>query len=330
MKLKELNTFGFDVRALYYSSPVSTEEAKASVAEARSKNLPILALGGGSNILFTRDYPGLVIHPRIGGIDIINEDHSSVLISVGAGIVWDRLVAYTVGRGWGGLENLTLIPGNTGASPVQNIGAYGVEAKDSIESVEGFYFDNLSDFKLDAESCRFNYRDSIFKRELQGKTLITRVEFRLSKNPKFELSYGKLDEEVAKYGQPTLTRIRQSVADIRRSKLPDPAILGNAGSFFKNPTVDKVLADALQETHPQIPQYPATDGRVKLAAGSMIELCGFKGTRHGNVGVHHRQALVLVNHGNGTPTEILELSDMIRRAVLEKFGVEIETEVNII
>ena len=206
MKLKELNTFGFDVRALYYSSPVSTEEAKASVAEARSKNLPILALGGGSNILFTRDYPGLVIHPRIGGIDIINEDHSSVLISVGAGIVWDRLVAYTVGRGWGGLENLTLIPGNTGASPVQNIGAYGVEAKDSIESVEGFYFDNLSDFKLDAESCRFNYRDSIFKRELQGKTLITRVEFRLSKNPKFELSYGKLDEEVAKYGQPTLTR----------------------------------------------------------------------------------------------------------------------------
>ena len=325
-----MNTFGFDVRARYYASPETSEEAKTAVSEAKLRNLPVLALGGGSNVLFTRDYPGLVLRPCIAGIDKIGEDEESLRIAVGAGVVWDRQVAYAVERGWGGLENLSLIPGNTGAAPVQNIGAYVVEAKDTIESVEGFYFDDLSDFKLDKESCRFGYRDSVFKHELKGKTLITRVVFRLSKYPVYSLSYGKLGEEVKKYGEPNLARIRRAVVDIRSRKLPDPALLGNAGSFFKNPTVDEAVADELHARHPDIPLYPAADGKVKLAAGSLIELCGFKGARHGKVGVHDKQALVLVNYGGGTPTELLELSDKIRKAVREKFGVEIEPEVNVI
>ncbi|MDR2563607.1 MAG: UDP-N-acetylmuramate dehydrogenase [Prevotellaceae bacterium] len=328
--LRTMNSFGFDVRALYFAAPRTSEEAKMAASEAKELNCPVLALGGGSNVLFTRDYQGLVLHPCIDGIVVMDEDEECCRIAVGAGVVWDNLVAYTVERGLGGLENLSLIPGSTGAAPVQNIGAYGAEAKDAVDSVEGFYLDDLSDFTLDKESCRFAYRDSIFKRELKGKILITRVVFRLSKRPAYSLSYGNLDEEIRKYGEPNLDRIRRAVIEIRRRKLPDPAELGNAGSFFKNPTVDAVKANELRAMYPDMPIFPSAEGRMKLAAGKLIEICGFKGARHGNVGVHEHQALVLVNRGGGTPAELLELSDKIRKAVHDKFGVDIEPEVNVI
>jgi UDP-N-acetylmuramate dehydrogenase len=330
ISLKPLNTFGFDARARYFASPETPDEAKSAVSAFDLRKTPVFVLGGGSNVVFTHDYPGLVVQPRMSGVDRISEDDKYVRLAVGAGVALDSLIEYAVEHELSGLENLSLIPGSVGAAPVQNVGAYGVEAKDTIESVEGFYLNSLSDFKMNNADCRFAYRDSIFKRELKGQVLITRVVFKLRKYHEYNVSYGNVEEELQKYGEVNLANIRRAIIDIRSRKLPNPAILGNAGSFFKNPVTDKAKADELRAAYPDIPIYNAPDGTAKIAAGKLIELCGFKGARLGNVGVHDKQSLVLVNFGGATPAELLQLSDKIRKTVRDTFGVEIEPEVNIL
>ena len=244
---------------------------------------------------------------------------------------WDELVAWSVGRGLWGLENLSLIPSSVGAAPVQNIGAYGAEAGDTIVCVEYLSADDLSIVRLDAEACRFGYRDSIFKHELKGCAVITAVEFCLSKRERPNLGYGDVVNEVEALGGATLGNIREAICSIRRRKPPDTAVMGNAGSFFKNPVVDAARADALRREYPDMPTYPAAgEGRVKLAAGWLIDRCGMKGYRDGRVGVHDRQALVLVNLGGATGAEVIELARTVRRRVFDKFGVEIDMEVNVI
>lgn len=289
-----------------------------------------LFLGGGSNILFLDHYDGLVLHPNIKGIEKTGEDNDFVYLETGAGVLWDHFVDYCVGKGWGGIENLSLIPGNTGTSPVQNIGAYGQEVATSVVSVTGYDFGTGFYKEIPAAECRFGYRDSIFKKELKGRFLILSVRFKLSKNPLFNLTYGNLNEIVAKTGSASLSSIRQAVIAIRSSKLPDPAILGNAGSFFKNPVVSNGFYQSLKNEYTEIPGYPDGIGFTKLAAGWLIEKCGWKGYREGNAGVHVKQALVLINYGDATGKQIFSLSEKIRESVFQKFGVMLEREINCI
>jgi UDP-N-acetylmuramate dehydrogenase len=289
-----------------------------------------LILGGGSNILFTNHFDGAIIHPAIDGIEIVSEDDTSVIIKAGAGVEWDSLVEYTVNKGLGGLENLSLIPGNVGASPIQNIGAYGVEAKDCIEIVEGIYIHTHKSFSLSKSECKFNYRDSIFKNDLRGKTIITYVSFKLLKTPLLVTHYGNLDVELEKLGGKSLANVRQAVINVRNSKLPDPKVLGNAGSFFKNPVVDISVVEELQKDYEKVPYYPVSDSYVKLPAGWLIEQCGWKGKKIGNVGVHKDQALVIVNYGGANGKEVIDLAHKVRHSVMEKFNVSLEMEVNVV
>jgi UDP-N-acetylmuramate dehydrogenase len=333
--LKAFNTFGFEANARYFAAPGSTDEIEKLLKEVQQNNIPVFVLGGGSNVVFANDFDGLVLCPQIGGTEPVDETGEYVRIKVGAGVAWDDFVRHAVQCNLGGVENLSAIPGNTGASPVQNIGAYGMEAKDSIDSVNGIFIDDGSRFSLENAECKFAYRNSIFKNELKGKTVITHVVFRLSKNPVFKLDYGNLKEELKKYSEVNLSSIRKSVIDIRADKLPDPKALGNAGSFFKNPVVERTEADSLSERFPSMPVYPAdysdtSTGKVKLSAGWLIENCSLKGYRENNIGVYHKQALALVNYGGGTAAELIRFAQMIRDRVFEKFGVNIETEVNII
>ena len=287
-------------------------------------------LGGGHNILFTRDYEGTLLTPVGRTIERLGEEGDRVRVRAEAGVEWDDLVAWAVERGLWGLENLSLIPGTVGAAPVQNIGAYGAEAKDTIESVEMFCTETCNTLILDASHCGFGYRDSVFKRELRGRAIITAVRFALSRTPQPRLGYGDLERETAARGGATLRNIREAVCAIRRAKLPDPAVTGNAGSFFKNPAVDRPTAERLLARWPDMPHYPASDDRVKLAAGWLIDRAGWKGRTEGRVGVHERQALVLVNRGGATGAEVTAFAARVRQAVLERFGVAIETEVNIL
>lgn len=287
-------------------------------------------LGGGNNILFTQRYDGTLIHPAGCEIRIIKEDELTLTLHADAGVEWDDMVAWCVERGLWGAENLSLIPGNVGAAPVQNIGAYGSEAKDIISRVNFFDVITLSHRSLCTEECHFGYRDSIFKRELRGRAIITSVEFTLSQNGKPNLGYGDLSREVESRGGATLENIRKAVCAIRRSKLPDTAILGNAGSFFKNPVVERSVAERLESEYPGMPSYPASEGMRKLAAGWLIDRAGMKGYRSGKVGVHDRQALVLVNFGGATGNEVIALAKRVQQAVYEKFGIAIEPEVNIL
>ena len=305
-----------------------------------------MVLGGGNNILFTRDYDGLLVVPAARGIEITREEGDRTWVRAEAGLEWDDLVSWSVAHGLWGLENLSLIPGKVGAAPVQNIGAYGAEAQRGIESVECFFVDDLKMRTLRREECAFGYRESIFKHELRGKCIILAVTFVLSRTPRPDLDYGDLARETEARGGATLENIREAVCAIRRSKLPDTAVLGNAGSFFKNPTVDLATAGRLRAEWPDMPLYPSPSstststspsaggaggaGRVKLAAGWLIDRCGMKGFREGNVGVHDRQALVLVNHGGATGGEVLALARKVQQRVRERFGVEIVPEVNII
>lgn len=288
-------------------------------------------LGGGNNILFTQRYNGTLIHPVGNKIQILNEDSSLMTVEVEAGMDWDEFVCWCVERGVWGAENLSLIPGTVGAAPVQNIGAYGSEAKDIIHAVH--YFDTqLREHRtlLNAE-CRFAYRDSIFKQELRSRAIITSVEFTLQKNACARLLYGDLKKELEARGEVTLENIREVVCSIRRSKLPDTAILGNAGSFFKNPIIPLEDAEALQAQYENMPIYPAADSAYrKLAAGWLIDQAGMKGYRNGNVGVHTKQALVLVNYGGATGHEVINLAKEVQHRVKEKFGIAIEPEVNIL
>jgi UDP-N-acetylmuramate dehydrogenase len=328
--LKRLNTLGLEAKALWYAAPHSVDALKEVLKDPAYEGLPVLITGSGSNLLFSGDFNGLLIHPDFNEIKITGEDSDYVYVRAGAGVDWDVFVAWCVDRGWGGLENLSLIPGCVGACPVQNIGAYGSEVGDSIHKVEYVDIKSLKEVTLSAPECRFGYRDSIFKRELKSATVITYVTFRLSKYPVINAGYADVAAELSGVENPGLSDVRRAIIDIRRRKLPDPAVIGNAGSFFKNPVVPEALALSIQRDNPSLKLFAAGSGFSKVPAAWLIEQCGFKGKRFGNVGVHPNQALVLVAYDGATGKELLELSDRIRRAVNEKFGIEIEPEVNII
>jgi len=329
--LKDYNTFGIDAKARYFFEFTEPEDLAIFLNSNESwKEERLIVLGQGSNILFLDDFDGLVIHPKVPGMRAINEDRSFYYVEVGAGEVWDEFVDFSVNYNLGGVENLSLIPGNVGAAPVQNIGAYGQEVCQVVDRVKGYDLEKRQMSEYSVDECRFAYRDSIFKNYLKNKFIITSVVFRLDKFPEFNLKYGQLEEKVKEKGEVTLQNIREAVIEIRNSKLPSVKDLGNAGSFFKNPAVEKELAESLQKEFEKIPVYPAANEKVKLAAGWLIEQAGWKGVREGNVGVHKDQALVLVNYGGATGKEVWNFSEKIKQSVKEKFGVELEREVNCI
>jgi UDP-N-acetylmuramate dehydrogenase len=330
ISLKKYNTFGIDVIARTLVEFSSSDDL---VTFLENNGLPShsLILGGGSNYLFTGDFGGTIFYPVIPGIDIVDSDNDFVFVEAGAGVVWDALVEYAVGNGFGGIENLSAIPGNVGASPVQNIGAYGSEAQETINCVKGIDLETGKELSFSAGECKFAYRDSVFKHEWKGRFLVTSVIFRLHKVPTFNLEYGALRSETEKYGEVSLSNIRKAVISIRDSKLPNPLEIGNAGSFFKNPIVSLDVAEELKTKWNAIPIYE-TDciSEVKIAAGWLIDQCGWRGYRQGDAGVNKDQALVLVNYGKATGAEIVSLAETIQNSVFEKFGISLEPEVNII
>ena len=317
------NTFGIDVSASRFLEYASVAELKEYIAQG-AVTTPFLHIGGGSNLLFTKDYDGLILHSRIGGIEVTAEDSQTVSLRVGAGVVWDDFVACCVEHGWYGAENLSLIPGEVGASAVQNIGAYGVEVKDLITAVETVNVQGYGRV-YSVEECEYAYRSSIFKRPENKSVFVTYVRFRLSKEERYTLDYGTIRQELAR-----LPIVRKVIIEIRESKLPDPKVMGNAGSFFMNPIVAKEKLEALQRDYPRIPYYELPDGRVKIPAGWMIDQCGWKGKSLGPAAVHDKQALVLVNRGGAKGSDIVALSDAVRASVRDKFGIDIHPEVNVI
>lgn len=331
VSLKTLNTFGVDVSARWYTQINSEDDLKQLFTEPLFREQPILILGGGSNMLFTADFPGLVIHINIQGIT--NEvKNSEVMVTAGGGVVWNDLVNYCVDHQFAGMENLSLIPGSVGASPVQNIGAYGVELMDIFHSCRAFEIATGSIRTFSNNECQFSYRESVFKSELKGLYIITEVTYKLSSEFKPNVSYGAIQQELNNRGivNPTIKDISEVVSHIRVSKLPDPKTIGNAGSFFKNPIIPVDKFVQLQSNFPDIVHYPATEGFIKLAAGWLIEQCGWKGKVSGNTGTWKNQALVLVNHGNSTGNEIFSFSELIIDSVKSRFGVALEREVNLI
>lgn len=330
--LLKLNTFGLDVRAARFVEYDSIDELRSFLTEESSIfALHMLHIGGGSNLLFTKDYPGVVLHSAIRGMEVVTENSDWVEIRVGAGEIWDDFVAYAVEHQWYGAENLSLIPGEVGASAVQNIGAYGVEAKDLITRVETVSVDRAEIRTFTNEECCYAYRYSIFKGELKGKQIVTHVTYRLSKRPIYQLGYGNIRAELEKEGcAVSLSNLRRIIINIRNAKLPDPALVGNAGSFFMNPIVSEPEFLALQTKYPEIPHYDAGEGKVKIPAGWMIDQCGWKGRTIGRAGVHDKQALVIVNKGGATAQEIVHLADEIVKSVNDKFGIRIHPEVNFI
>ena len=327
--LRDLNSFHVEERADCIIEFDSKQDLDQIFAEgATPKNWYIL--GGGNNILFTQRFAGTLLKPVGKGIKIKAQIDDSVIVEAEAGVEWDDMVAWSVERDLWGMENLSLIPGTVGAAPVQNIGAYGAEAKDVIERVHYFDVEDRKHHTLGCAECRFAYRESIFKHELKGRAIITSVEFRLSKSSQPSLGYGDLAKEVELRGGATLKNIREAVCAIRQSKLPDTAVLGNAGSFFKNPIVNKEVSERLKAEYDSMPIYPVSEHKCKLAAGWLIDQAGLKGYRKGNVGVHERQALVLVNFGGATGAEVIALSKEVREKVFAKFGINIDPEVNIL
>jgi UDP-N-acetylmuramate dehydrogenase len=325
------NTFGLNAFAKYYLSVETADDILEFFNEAETvKNEKRLIIGSGSNLLFINDFDGLVIHPEMDGIQVINEDEDSVEVEAGAGVEWDRFVSYCATNSWGGIENLSLIPGTVGAAPVQNIGAYGIEVQSAIHFVKGIDLQNLEYKVFNQQECSFGYRTSLFKEQLKENFIVTSVVFKLHKQPVFTLQYGALEAEVDRIGQRNLQNIRQAVIAIRKSKLPDPLIVGNAGSFFKNPIISKNAASKLKSESPEIPIFPFGPGKVKVAAGWLIEKAGWKGKSIGNCAVHDQQALVLVNKGGATGQEIFELSEMIVEDVFEKFDIQLEREVQVV
>jgi len=335
--LKTYNTFGIEARARYFSTFRSLED----LAGAPSSGA-LLILGGGSNVLFTGDFDGLVLRNELKGIELVGEDEEHVYVRAGAGENWHGFVQHALQRGWAGVENLSLIPGSVGAAPMQNIGAYGVEIKDVFHELSAWHLSEKKVYTFGLRDCAFGYRESAFKLRYRGQFVILDVTFRLNKKPHFHIEYGAIREELEKMQvrELSIQAISQAVIHIRQSKLPDPAQIGNAGSFFKNPTVTGEKFAQLKELHPGVVGYPVagagtssdTGGpsAVKLAAGWLIEQCGWKGFRRGDAGCHVRQALVLVNYGHASGREIYELSEEILQSVRAKFGVELEREVNII
>ena len=328
--LKKFNTFGFDIQCRYFSTFSNETELKEILLLQKKLNIPLMVIGGGSNLLFKNDFNGFVIQSTNKNIEIKNETNEYVELRVGAGENWDEFVEYCVNNNWGGIENLSLIPGFVGTCPIQNIGAYGVEVKDVILLVETFDIETFSTHSFTNADCHFGYRDSIFKHDLKGKHIITHVSFKLNKKVDFILDYGHLKTELLKYKIIDLKNIRQAVIDIRNSKLPKPEDTGNAGSFFKNPVVKNELAEQLKQQYPDIPIYVQNAKESKIPAGWLIEKAGWKGRNIGNAGVHSKQALVLINLGNATGAEVLHLAKEIQNSVKNQFGIELEMEVNVV
>jgi UDP-N-acetylmuramate dehydrogenase len=329
--LKNYNTFGISAKASFFAELNAINDIEELISSDIFRNEPHIILGGGSNMLFTRDYQGFIMHSTLAGIACIKENSEESEIRVGSGVEWDKLVIYAVENELGGIENLSGIPGNVGASPVQNIGAYGVEVRDTIINVEGFDFRQKKIQSYNNKECRFGYRTSIFKEQFKNEFLITHVTFRLKKPPhKLVTEYGAIKTELEKYGEKSISTLRRSVIAIRNSKLPDPLKTGNAGSFFKNPVVTKELADKVKTGFPEVPTYAAAEGFVKLSAAWLIEQSGCKGIQKGQAASHKIQPLVLINLGGATGNEILELAQIIEHRVYEKFGITLVKEVNIV
>lgn len=321
-----------DVKASLFVEYTSVAELKSILSDKDYTAGQWLHIGGGSNLLFTGDYAGTILHSAIRGNEVVYEDDKEVKVRVGAGEVWDDFVAYAVKNSWYGAENLSLIPGEVGASAVQNIGAYGAEAKDLIVKVEAVEVSSGEERTFSNEECRYAYRESIFKKELKGKQIVTYVTYRLGKMPVFSLEYGNVCGELEKRGcEVTLENVRNTIIAVRQAKLPDPEVQGNAGSFFMNPIVPRVQYEALQQQYPDMPHYDV-DGerRVKIPAAWMIDRCGWKGKQYGRAGVHTKQALVLVNCGGATGEEVISLAGQIQDSVFQRFGISISPEVNFI
>lgn len=330
ISLKSFNSFGIDANAKFLANVSNTD--KVSEVFDRCKEEKLLILGGGSNILFTKDFDGLVLRNCIKGIDVLGENEDSVLIRFGAGEIWHNAVLHCIEMGFAGIENLSLIPGNCGAAPMQNIGAYGVEIKQVFESLDAFHIPSGKVHSFSNSDCNFGYRESVFKNKVKGEYLILNITLRLNKKADFNVSYGAINQELERMGVTELSikAVSDAVINIRQSKLPDPKKIGNAGSFFKNPIVSKELLHEIQKSYPDVVNYPVGDEKVKLAAGWLIDQAGWKGYRDQDFGVHKNQALVLVNYGQAKGKEIYDLSQEILQSVKEKYEVELEREVNII
>jgi UDP-N-acetylmuramate dehydrogenase len=328
--LSNLNTFGMKSSAAYFAEFSSVAELTESLNELPKK--PLLVLGGGSNILITRNFEGTVLQNKIQGIEIIEETDDDILVRVGAGEVWHDFVLWAIENNYGGIENLSLIPGSVGASPMQNIGAYGVEIKDVLHNVEAFHIEDQEIHNFSNAACKFGYRNSVFKMYLKGGYVIVYVTFRLSKSPKLHLDYGAIRDVLNErnIANPSIKDVSDAVIHIRQSKLPDPKVIGNAGSFFKNPAVENEKYAALQVKYPNMPSYPLNETHVKVPAGWLIEQAGWKGKDFGNYGVHDKQALVLVNRGGASGQDIYDLSTKIVEDIQAKFGIELEREVNVV
>ena len=328
--LIDLNTFGIEAKAKLLIHYNTEEELKQLIESGIMVNNKVLHIGGGSNLLFLNDYDGTILHSEIKFINIVSESDSTVAVQVGAGVVWDDFVAYAVENGWGGIENLSLIPGEVGASAIQNIGAYGVEVCDVIKEVHAINLKTGAKEIFIIHDCKYAYRESVFKLELNGQFAITSVIFELQKNPAFKLNYQHLESQVLQNGALTLSNIRNTIIAIRESKLPDPKLVGNAGSFFMNPVVSRIQFENIQSNYPEIPHYYVSTELEKIPAAWLIDQCGWKGKTVGNAGVHHNQALVLVNKGGATGAEIAHLAILIQKSVFEKFGIQLTPEVNFI
>ncbi len=330
--LRQYNTLGIDAIARHFAAFSSVNELSELIEKNPNTGIPPLIVGGGSNMLFKNDVNGLVLKNDIPGLTIVKEDADHVYIKTGAGEVWHKFVQYCLQHNFAGVENLSLIPGCVGASPMQNIGAYGVEIKEVFSALEAFHVHDKRVQVFNAADCAFGYRESVFKRKLRNQYVILNVTYRLNKKPTFNTSYGAIEQELERMGVQDLSiqAVSQAVINIRTSKLPDPAKIGNAGSFFKNPSVDAGFYEQLKTAYPHLVGYANADGTVKLAAGWLIEQSGLKGYRRGDAGVHEKQALVLVNYGHATGQEIYDLSQYVMKTVQEKFGVELEREVNVV
>lgn len=332
ISLKPYNTFGIETFAKVLV-PVRSEQEIIETLQKKPSNEALFILNGGSNMLLTKDIDAWVIKLELKGIQIVSETDTNVIVEVKAGENWHEFVLHCIENNWGGLENLSLIPGNVGSSPIQNIGAYGVEIKDSFVRLEALHIDTLKKQIFTNEECKFGYRESIFKNILKGQYIITSVRFQLKKAPhQLHTDYGVIAQELEKnnISHPTIKDISNAVIAIRQSKLPDPKEIGNSGSFFKNPIVDKTTFETFHQAHPEAPYYVVNDNEFKIPAGWLIEQSGLKGYRKGDAGVHTKQALVLVNYGSATGNDLLEMARFVQQTVFDSFGINIEPEVNII
>jgi UDP-N-acetylmuramate dehydrogenase len=331
ISLSSLNSFGCKANASHFCIVKRKDELNDAISWCKHQQKPFLILGGGSNILFTKDFDGLVIKMEIKGIELVRETPSDIIINVGAGENWHLFVKYCVQKSWGGIENLSLIPGTVGAAPIQNIGAYGVEAKDSITQITAFDTQLNQWTTILNKECKFGYRTSLFKQE-KNRYIITEVQFCLQKQPKLHTDYGAIRDVLHRkqIKQPSIESISDAVIEIRSEKLPNPSTLGNAGSFFKNPTVSIEVYNALKEAYPTLVAFPISNTEYKLAAGWLIEQAGWKGKRNGAVGCYDKQALVIVNYEDATGSEIYNFSEEIIQSVQVKFGIQLEREVNVV